>query len=72
MPLYEYRCGSCEHEFEELAKFNDPPPPCPKCGKGSERQLSPLKVGSKERVGSKARIHADKWAAEKRASAKKD
>jgi len=32
MPIYEYRCGSCGHEFEEWQKINDKPiRKCPKC-----------------------------------------
>lgn len=32
MPLYEYRCESCGHEFEELQKFSDKPiKKCPEC-----------------------------------------
>ena len=33
MPLYEYRCESCEHVFETIQKFSDPlQDTCPKCG----------------------------------------
>ena len=32
MPIYEYRCEQCRHEFEELVGFNEAPPHCPKCG----------------------------------------
>jgi len=33
MPLYQYRCKSCEYEFEERQSFNDEPLKiCPKCG----------------------------------------
>jgi putative FmdB family regulatory protein len=39
MPLYEYQCESCEHRFERIQKFTDPPPDaCPKCG-GPVRKL---------------------------------
>ena len=39
MPLYEYQCESCEHRFEKIQKFSDPPPDaCPKCG-GPVRKL---------------------------------
>jgi len=39
MPLYEYQCGTCEHRFEKIQKFSDPPPDaCPKCG-GPVRKL---------------------------------
>jgi putative FmdB family regulatory protein len=39
MPLYEYQCETCEHRFEKIQKFSDPPPDaCPKCG-GLVRKL---------------------------------
>jgi putative FmdB family regulatory protein len=72
MPIYEYRCASCEHEFEELTSMGAPAPACPKCGKASERQLSGLSVGVKRRVGTKAQIHDAKRSAEKAAASKKD
>ncbi|MGJ8669940.1 MAG: FmdB family zinc ribbon protein [Oceanococcus sp.] len=32
MPIYEYRCNSCEHEMEALRKMSDPPlTHCPAC-----------------------------------------
>lgn len=32
MPIYEYVCSNCKHEFEELQKFSDPPvTDCPSC-----------------------------------------
>jgi putative FmdB family regulatory protein len=35
MPLYEYRCDACEHQFEVIQKFSDDPiSVCPKCGAG--------------------------------------
>ena len=35
MPLYEYRCESCRHQFEVIQKFSDPPiGTCPSCGAG--------------------------------------
>ena len=30
MPVYEYACRKCGHEFEELV-FGDERPSCPKC-----------------------------------------
>jgi len=34
MPLYEYRCRSCDHHLEELQRMTDPPlRKCPECGK---------------------------------------
>jgi putative FmdB family regulatory protein len=33
MPLYEYECAACGHQFEVIRKFSDPPEEkCPKCG----------------------------------------
>lgn len=32
MPIYEYRCPECGHEFERIMKFNATPPACPECG----------------------------------------
>lgn len=33
MPIYEYRCASCGHQFEEIQQFSDPDPNnCPDCG----------------------------------------
>jgi putative FmdB family regulatory protein len=32
MPFYEYRCGSCGHEFEAMQKISDAPlTDCPQC-----------------------------------------
>src|SRR5262245_24922768 len=39
MPLYEYQCQDCDHRFEVIQKFSDPPvEKCPKCG-GPVRKL---------------------------------
>ena len=39
MPLYEYRCLECDHQFEVIQKFSDAPiEKCPKCG-GPVRKL---------------------------------
>jgi len=33
MPIYEYVCQQCGHDFEEMQKFSDPPVErCPECG----------------------------------------
>jgi putative FmdB family regulatory protein len=40
MPLYEYRCDACGHQFELIQRFSDPPVEvCPSCG---ERQVQKL------------------------------
>ena len=41
MPLYEYQCDSCEHRFERIQKFSDPPiDVCPSCGGTVKKLLS--------------------------------
>ena len=32
VPIYEYRCGKCDEQFEELVQAAADPPPCPACG----------------------------------------
>jgi len=32
MPIYEYRCASCDQRFEELVAASAAAPPCPGCG----------------------------------------
>jgi putative FmdB family regulatory protein len=43
MPLYEYKCNSCEAEFEMLCRLTDKDEDvvCPDCGEQqAERQIS--------------------------------
>ena len=40
MPLFEYKCASCEHLFERIEKHGARRPKCPQCGGKTERQLS--------------------------------
>lgn len=41
MPIYEYQCTKCGHEFDEIQKFSDPPiQKCPKCKGKVEKKLS--------------------------------
>jgi putative FmdB family regulatory protein len=41
MPLYEYACGKCNHEFEALVFPGDEAVECPKCqARRVERRLS--------------------------------
>ena len=45
MPLFEYRCGGCAHEFELLLQQSGEPSPCPACGSSDlNRILSPSAV----------------------------
>jgi len=41
MPMYEYRCSTCSHQFELRQKFSDAPASaCPQCGGGVEKMIS--------------------------------
>ena len=42
MPIYEYVCEACGHEFDAIQKFSEKPiKECPKCGKKkAKRKLS--------------------------------
>lgn len=45
MPLFEYKCGSCDHEFEELVS-GDAKVECPEC-----KAANPQKLMSAHSVG---------------------
>ena len=39
MPIYEYDCQHCGHDFEEVQRFSDPPVErCPECGNLSAKR----------------------------------
>ncbi len=40
MPIYEYRCRKCSHEFEELQSSNVKTMKCPKCGGTAGKKMS--------------------------------
>lgn len=40
MPIYNFKCKSCENTQSKMQKFDAPPPPCEKCGKETERVLA--------------------------------
>jgi putative FmdB family regulatory protein len=43
MPIYEYVCNACGHEFEEWQKISDAPVrTCPTCGKRKVERLVSL------------------------------
>lgn len=40
MPIYEYRCQACHHEFETMQKMSDPElTDCPACGEPQLKKL---------------------------------
>ena len=63
MPIYEYACSKCGHEFEALVRAGKAPPPCASCGATElERRLSLPSVKSDTTRGkamraAKARDH---------------
>lgn len=45
MPTYEYRCVSCEHQFERFQRMSDEPVKvCEKCGEPVKRLLFPVAI----------------------------
>ena len=40
MPIYEYQCERCKHQFEAIRKISDEPlTKCPKCGRATLKKL---------------------------------
>jgi putative FmdB family regulatory protein len=48
MPLYEYECKNCGHEFEKLVRAGDPAPTCTDCGSSDLAKLLPQVAVSTE------------------------
>ena len=45
MPIYEYACRSCEHQFETIQKATEPAlTACPECGEAALRKLLSVPV----------------------------
>ena len=45
MPTYEYRCASCEHQFERFQRMSDDPvKECEVCGEPVKRLLFPVAI----------------------------
>lgn len=40
MPLYEYRCSQCRHQFEQVQPVGQPAPACPRCGGDTKKVYS--------------------------------
>ncbi|HEY7293053.1 MAG TPA: zinc ribbon domain-containing protein [Vicinamibacterales bacterium] len=70
MPLFDYRCRACGHEFEALVRPQDPSAPqCPSCRSADlERQLPTFAVSSEE----KTRAAATKKRAKEAHTARRD
>ena len=40
MPIYEYKCSKCEHQFEVIQRFSENPvESCPECNEKSVKKL---------------------------------
>jgi putative FmdB family regulatory protein len=51
MPIFEYRCQSCGHQFEHITR-GDARPSCPEChGDQLEKMLSVFAVGAGASIG---------------------
>jgi putative FmdB family regulatory protein len=60
MPNYDYKCSSCQHQFEQFQKIDDRKKPCklacPSCNQSSTIDLvigapavcDPVKIGTKK------------------------
>ena len=49
MPIHDFRCRGCGHEFEALTRPQDPPAACPACKSADlEKLLSGFAVSSAE------------------------
>ncbi len=45
MPTYEYRCLSCDHQFERFQRMSDDPiTECERCGQPVKRLLFPVAI----------------------------
>jgi len=56
MPLYDFRCRGCGHEFELLVRAGDNDPTCPSCNSiDIERLLSSFAVSYAEKTQAAAR-----------------
>jgi putative FmdB family regulatory protein len=45
VPIYGYRCRSCEQDFEVTQRMTDAPQaPCPVCGEAGTRQFFPIGI----------------------------
>lgn len=48
VPIYEYKCPTCDTAFEVMASTSDPPPPCPaKNANGTPCPGAPTKLVSR-------------------------
>jgi putative FmdB family regulatory protein len=69
MPVYEYQCAACGHEFEREQRISeDPIKKCPSCGKQKVKRL----ISRTSFVLKGGGWYGDLYASQKPASEKKD
>ncbi|MBW1743460.1 MAG: zinc ribbon domain-containing protein [Deltaproteobacteria bacterium] len=57
MPLYEFRCPKCGHEFEQIVFSTDKEPPrCVRCGDSKPERLLSVFSSSARTKGGKAPV----------------
>lgn len=44
MPIYEYICEQCDHNFDRLVKLGSPMPDCPQCS--TDKVIKKISGGS--------------------------
>ena len=87
MPIYEYRCDQCGHQFEVLQKISDAPVKnCPKCNSNNPRRLvsaaafklkgtgwyeTDFKTGKKKNISSNESSKSDKSIESSKSDSKK-
>ena len=54
MPIFEYRCSGCGHEFEHLVLNSSPVPGCPSCGSEDIEKMMSISSVSTEQVRRRA------------------
>jgi putative FmdB family regulatory protein len=56
MPIYDFHCRTCGHEFEALVRAQDPPATCPSCGGADiDKLLSGFAVSTAEKTQAAAK-----------------
>lgn len=53
MPIYEYKCHKCEHQFEKIVRLNETPD-CPACHSSDLERLFSTPGISTERTRTRA------------------
>ena len=64
MPLYDFHCRGCGHEFEALVRAGEEQPACPSCkGRDIERLISSFGFSYAERTAAFAKESRKRHAA---------